>query len=308
MVIFKHDEPFHTNLMCLEDYLPFMNKEDLLKACKKLGIYISPNKTKKIIGKALADFLLSEPLKVLQVLPASELQIVRELIDKGANQYVERPMRKTFYQIQKLGMVVTYEDEPNNRWKMVMGDELRKCLEVHIDKVLKLKTVKRVPAHELTLKVEILGTPIYRVLKVTDLVTLGELNALIQFLFNWCDMHTYAFRYQKNGTYQIIMAYDKLADLNLEVGEFLDYGYDWEEDGDKWEHRLTVEAIQPLSAKEKLKTPVCVEAKYPDPGERSGGVKKLMSRWEDFLEHEKDPSLELINDSLDFFWMVVGKS
>ena len=128
----------------------------MLKACKKLGIYISPNKTKKIIGKVLADFLLSEPLEVLQALPASELQIVRELIDKGANQYVERLMRKTFYQIQKLGMVVTYEDEPNNRWKMVMGDELRKCLEVHIDKVLKLKTVKRVPAHELTLMVEIL--------------------------------------------------------------------------------------------------------------------------------------------------------
>jgi hypothetical protein len=37
-------------------------------------------------------------------------------------------MRKTFYKLQQYGLVLTYEDLPNNQWHMLMPNEVREAL------------------------------------------------------------------------------------------------------------------------------------------------------------------------------------
>ena len=57
-----------------------------------------------------------------------ELQMVDEFVKGDANTYVVRKMRKTQYKLQKLYLVVTYEDKETQEWHMLMADELRKTL------------------------------------------------------------------------------------------------------------------------------------------------------------------------------------
>lgn len=57
-----------------------------------------------------------------------ELQIVDEFVKGDANTYVVRKMRKTQYKLQKLYLVVTYEDKENQEWHMLMPSELTKAL------------------------------------------------------------------------------------------------------------------------------------------------------------------------------------
>ena len=58
-----------------------------------------------------------------------ELQIIDEFVKGGANTYVVRKMRKTQYKLQKLYLVATYCDEVNQKWQMLMPNELREVLE-----------------------------------------------------------------------------------------------------------------------------------------------------------------------------------
>ena len=45
----------------------------------------------------------------------------------GLNKYVQRKMRKTPYKLQKFGLVLTYEDEVNQQWHMLMPDCVREA-------------------------------------------------------------------------------------------------------------------------------------------------------------------------------------
>ena len=56
------------------------------------------------------------------------MQIIDEFVKGGANTYVVRKMRKTQYKLQKLYLVATYCDEANQKWHMLMPDELREVL------------------------------------------------------------------------------------------------------------------------------------------------------------------------------------
>ncbi len=79
--------------------------------------------------------------QILEKLPAEEFGFVRRLVDAGADGHIEVPMKKdgTFYNIQNMFMVVTYEDKAAGMWHLIMLDKVRetcsKCLGKNADEV-----------------------------------------------------------------------------------------------------------------------------------------------------------------------------
>ena len=103
-------------------------KVNMLKACDKLDLYVSPNLKKDETARRIAQEMLDNPIEILSRLNKQELQIVDEFVKGDANTYVVRKMRKTQYKLQKLYLVVTYEDKETQEWHMLMADELRETL------------------------------------------------------------------------------------------------------------------------------------------------------------------------------------
>ena len=103
-------------------------KVNMLKACDKLDLYVSPNLKKDETARRIAQEMLDNPIEILSRLNKQELQIVDEFVKGDANTYVVRKMRKTQYKLQKLYLVATYEDKKTQEWHMLMPDELREAL------------------------------------------------------------------------------------------------------------------------------------------------------------------------------------
>lgn len=103
-------------------------KVNMLKACDKLDLYVSPNLKKDETARRIAQEMLDNPIEILSRLNKQELQIVDEFVKGDANTYVVRKMRKTQYKLQKLYLVVTYEDKETQEWHMLMPHELRETL------------------------------------------------------------------------------------------------------------------------------------------------------------------------------------
>ena len=103
-------------------------KVNMLKACDKLDLYVSPNLKKDETARRIAQEMLDNPIKILSRLNKQELQMVDEFVKGDANTFVVRKMRKTQYKLQKLYLVATYCDEENQEWHMLMPDELREAL------------------------------------------------------------------------------------------------------------------------------------------------------------------------------------
>ena len=103
-------------------------KVNMLKACDKLDLYVSPNLKKDETARRIAQEMLDNPIEILSRLNKQELQIVDEFVKGDANTYVVRKMRKTQYKLQKLYLVATYCDEANQEWHMLMPDELSEAL------------------------------------------------------------------------------------------------------------------------------------------------------------------------------------
>lgn len=51
-----------------------------------------------------------------------------EFLTAGPNGYIEKKAHQTDYMLQKLGLVVTYDDYANSKWHMLMPDEVREAL------------------------------------------------------------------------------------------------------------------------------------------------------------------------------------
>ena len=114
--------------MSLATILNVMTKVEMLKICDKLELYVSPNLKKEETARRVAQEILCNPHDVLHVLNKQELQIVDEFVKAGANYYAVRKARKTYYKLQKYGLVVTYIDEEKQEWHMLMPDEVRESL------------------------------------------------------------------------------------------------------------------------------------------------------------------------------------
>ena len=117
-----------TSDISLVAILNVMTKVKMLKICDKLDLYVSPNLKKDETARRVAREILDNPDDVLHVLNKQELQIVDEFVKAGPNHYAVRKMRKTFYKLQQYGLVLNYEDLPNNQWHMLMPNEVREAL------------------------------------------------------------------------------------------------------------------------------------------------------------------------------------
>lgn len=119
---------FTADSIRLVQLLNSTTKVNMLKACDKLDLYISPNLKKDETARRIAQEMLDNPIEILSRLNKQELQIVDEFVKGNASTYVVRKMRKTQYKLQKLYLVATYCDEVNQEWHMLMPDELREVL------------------------------------------------------------------------------------------------------------------------------------------------------------------------------------
>lgn len=103
-------------------------KVDMLKICKNLDLYVSPNIKKDETARRLADEIYRNITNLLCDLNKTELELVEDFVSGGANHYVVRKMRKTSYKLQRYNLVLTYEDKDNENWHMIMPDKLREAL------------------------------------------------------------------------------------------------------------------------------------------------------------------------------------
>lgn len=119
---------FTADSIRLVQLLNSTTKVNMLKACDKLDLYVSPNLKKDETARRIAQEMLDNPIEILSRLNKQELQMVDEFVKGDANTYVVRKMRKTQYKLQKLYLVATYEDKETQEWYMLMPDELREVL------------------------------------------------------------------------------------------------------------------------------------------------------------------------------------
>lgn len=154
--------------------------------------------------------------------------------------------------------------------------------------------------HELTLKVQLENTPIYRTFKVIDRCSLFELNMLIQFCYDWNEMNP--FNFTPPGGYNLTIT-RRLSSLGLEEGSTLIFNYDVFRDN--WKHVITVEKVEPYTGKEDDYEPVCMSGYGPDPGEGAGGNAWVKRNYSYMVKNKRKYSpfsKSVINDSFHFWW------
>ena len=103
-------------------------KANMLSVCKKFDLYVSPNVKKIETARRIADELMDNPIEVVSRLSKVELQIIDEFVNGDDTTYVVRKQRKTPYMLQKYFMVVTYCDDDQIEWHMLMPSDIRKAL------------------------------------------------------------------------------------------------------------------------------------------------------------------------------------
>ena len=116
-----------------------LTKDKIVNIISKLDEYISPNLKKADTAIRAANMILCDPMLVLEDLTKDELKLVKEFVDAGPNQYIIRKMRKTQYKLQKYALVATYEDFEEEKWHMIMPDEVREAFAIHIDEAIAFK-------------------------------------------------------------------------------------------------------------------------------------------------------------------------
>ena len=72
--------------------------------------------------------MLAEPIEIVSRLSKTGLLLFEELIKVGPDTYLEKKMRKSPFMLQKWGLVLTFEDEANGKWYLLMHDEVREKL------------------------------------------------------------------------------------------------------------------------------------------------------------------------------------
>lgn len=132
------NKDFTADSIRLVQLLNSTTKVNMLKACDKLDLYVSPNLKKNETARRIAQEMLDNPIEILSRLNKQELQMVDEFVKGDANTYVVRKMRKTQYKLQKLFLVATYEDKETQEWHMLMPSELTKALSTSLNFYLEM--------------------------------------------------------------------------------------------------------------------------------------------------------------------------
>ena len=84
---------FTADSIRLVQLLNSTTKVNMLKACDKLDLYVSPNLKKDETVRRIAQEMLDNPIEILSRLNKQELRMVDEFVKGDANTYVVRKMR-----------------------------------------------------------------------------------------------------------------------------------------------------------------------------------------------------------------------
>lgn len=76
----------------------------------------------------LAEEILSNPIEVVSRLSNTELLLLEEFLVADKGTYIIKKARKAEYMLQKWCLILTYEDEVNGKWHLLMPDEIRESL------------------------------------------------------------------------------------------------------------------------------------------------------------------------------------
>ena len=108
--------------------LAVKTKEAMTKIANRLDLYVSPNIAKAKMASRLAEEILSNPIEVVSRLSKTELLLLEEFLIADKGTYIIKKARKAEYMLQKWCLILTYEDEANGKWHLLMPDEVRESL------------------------------------------------------------------------------------------------------------------------------------------------------------------------------------
>ena len=99
----------------------------MVEICEKVDLHVSPNVKKDELIRRVAKELLENPEDILYGLNKFELRLIDEFVKAGPNHYATCKPRKMPYKLQKYALVLTYMDEANDQWKLLMPDCVREA-------------------------------------------------------------------------------------------------------------------------------------------------------------------------------------
>ena len=295
-------EPLSDNLS-LGELAKYDSKANMLETFRLIGVGVAKSWDKTALATGMDIVFEQSPALFANILPKEEKRLLAGLLDCKQDEYVTSPADwSKFLMLQKLHLVVTFEDKKHGTWHLYMPDKIRQRLNDMVKEDLK-RHPEIEDMHELTLKVQLEDTPIYRTMKVIDRCSMFELNMLIQFLYNWNEMSPYSFVFHRDGQKISPLKTTRLSAFGLLEGDTFQFNYDLF--GDKWVHTLTVEKVGPYTGKEKDYEPECIAGNGPDPGEGAGGNAWVRRNLPHMLKNKRKYSpfsKAEINDTIHFWW------
>lgn len=295
MTILRY-EPLSDNLS-IGELAKYDSKANMLETFRLIGVGVAKSWDKSALATGMDIVFEQNTALFANILPKEEGILLAGLLDRKQDEYVTCPADKSkFLMLQKLHLVVTYEDK--GIWHLYMPDRIRHRLKKEVPMK---KSVNGI--HELTLKVQLEGTPINRTFKVIDRCSIFELNMLIQFCYNWNEMNPFNFVFHHDGQKISPLSTMRLSAFSLKEGDTFQFEYDTF--GDKWLHTLTVQKVEPFTGKEDEYEPLCIAGNGPDPGEGAGGNAWVRRNLPYMLRNKKKYypfSKAEINDSFHFWW------
>ena len=122
------DNTEFSSAQSLAAILSCKTKEAMVKIANRLDLYISPNIAKAKMATRLAEEILSNPIEIVSRLSRTELLLLEEFLTAGKDTYIVKKARKSEYMLQKWCLILTYEDTADNKWHLLMPDEVRTAL------------------------------------------------------------------------------------------------------------------------------------------------------------------------------------
>ncbi len=121
------------NGLRLHSILFHETKREMIEVARMLGLRVNTRLHTPDYAVRLADVMLENPQTLLSHLDTTERGILKLIIAAGDGEYTPVAIRDNIYKLQELGLTVTYVDEANRQWWLLMPKELRECLAPHIE-------------------------------------------------------------------------------------------------------------------------------------------------------------------------------
>ena len=128
--------PLSDNLS-IGEQAKYDSKANMLETFRLIGVSVAKSWDKTALAIGLDMVFEQEPALFANILPKDEQKLLAGLLDCKQNEYVTCPVNKNcFLMLQKLHLVVTYEDK--DTWRLYMSDKIRQRLNDMMKEDIKL--------------------------------------------------------------------------------------------------------------------------------------------------------------------------